>query len=161
MTSVSMRSSVAGAGIVDTNVLLYAQDRHDPSKRAIAEQVVADLLGAGRLHLTAQVLNEFFWNVTRIGKKRPVPLLTKPEAATLIRHWCGLVPVLPIGPATTLVALAGVQSHGLSFWDALIWATAKASGIPTIYTEDFQHGRDVEGVRFVNPFFAGPLTLAP
>ncbi len=42
--------------------------------------------------------------------------------------------------------------HGLSFWDALIWAAAAESGIPVIYTEDFQDGRNVEGVLFVNPF---------
>ena len=27
--------------------------------------------------------------------------------------------------------------------------------VPIIYTEDFQDGRDVEGVQFVNPFLAG------
>ncbi len=37
-------------------------------------------------------------------------------------------------------------------WETLIWAAAKENGIPLIYTEDFQHGRDVEGVRIVNPF---------
>jgi predicted nucleic acid-binding protein len=157
MTSASTSSSAAGASIVDTNVLLYAQDRHDPAKRAAAERLVADLLHAGRLHLTAQVLNEFYWNATRTRKKRPVPLLTQPEAATLVRHWCGVVPVLAIGPATTLSALAGVEMHGLSFWDALIWATAKMNGVPTIYTEDFQHGREVEGVRFINPFLPPPV----
>jgi predicted nucleic acid-binding protein len=40
----------------------------------------------------------------------------------------------------------------LSFWDALIWVAAKTHGIPRIYTEDFQHGRVLEGVKFVNPF---------
>ena len=42
--------------------------------------------------------------------------------------------------------------HGLSFWDALIWAAAAENGIKTVYTEDYQDGREIEGVRFVNPF---------
>jgi predicted nucleic acid-binding protein len=37
----------------------------------------------------------------------------------------------------------------------LIWAAAKENDIAVIYTEDFQHGRDIEGVRFHNPFVAG------
>jgi predicted nucleic acid-binding protein len=44
----------------------------------------------------------------------------------------------------------------LSFWDALIWAAAKENGIPVVYTEDFQHGRDIEGVRIINPFLITP-----
>jgi predicted nucleic acid-binding protein len=43
----------------------------------------------------------------------------------------------------------------MSFWDALIWAAAKAIGATRLYTEDFQHGRVIEGVRIVNPFLAG------
>ena len=45
--------------------------------------------------------------------------------------------------------------HGLSFWDALIWAAARQNDVGAIYTEDYQHGRDVNGVRFINPFLAG------
>ena len=46
--------------------------------------------------------------------------------------------------------------HGLSFWDALIWAAAKENDVPMIYTEDFQDGRDIEGVRYSNPFLVSP-----
>ena len=49
-------------------------------------------------------------------------------------------------------ALGAIQRNGLSFWDALIWAAAVENGIPVIYTEDYQDGREVEGARFVNPF---------
>jgi predicted nucleic acid-binding protein len=34
----------------------------------------------------------------------------------------------------------------------LIWAAARENGIPTIYTEDFQHGREIDGVRIEKPF---------
>jgi predicted nucleic acid-binding protein len=49
-------------------------------------------------------------------------------------------------------AIRGVKVHLLSFWDAMIWATAKQAKMEKIYTEDFQHGRIVEGVSFINPF---------
>ena len=45
--------------------------------------------------------------------------------------------------------------HGLSFWDALIWSAAVECSVGIIYSEDFQDGRELEGVRFVNPFTAG------
>jgi predicted nucleic acid-binding protein len=60
--------------------------------------------------------------------------------------------VVPLTPDLTLKALTSELGHGLSFWDGLIWAAARIHRISIIYTEDFQHGRDVEGVRFVNPF---------
>ena len=47
--------------------------------------------------------------------------------------------------------------HGLSFWDALIWSAAVECSVGIIYSEDFQDGRELEGVRFVNPFTAGAL----
>ena len=56
----------------------------------------------------------------------------------------------------TLRALEAVSPHGFSFWDALIWAAAKENGISVVYTEDFQHGREIEGVRIINPFLANP-----
>ena len=57
-------------------------------------------------------------------------------------------------PAITFRALAAMKPHGLSSWDALIWAAAEENGVPVVFTEDFQAGREVEGVRFLNPFLA-------
>lgn len=45
-----------------------------------------------------------------------------------------------------------VERWGMSFWDALLWATANLHGVPTIYTEDGQAAPELDGVRFVNPF---------
>jgi predicted nucleic acid-binding protein len=40
----------------------------------------------------------------------------------------------------------------MSFWDALLWATADRIGVRHLLTEDFQDGRMLGGVTFVNPF---------
>jgi predicted nucleic acid-binding protein len=45
--------------------------------------------------------------------------------------------------------------HSLSFWDVLIWSAAVENRVGIIHTEDFQDGREVEGVRLVNPFSVG------
>ena len=39
--------------------------------------------------------------------------------------------------------------------DALIWSAAAENSVAIIYSQDFQDGRELEGVRFVNPFVAG------
>ena len=45
-----------------------------------------------------------------------------------------------------------MESHRISFWDAMLWATARRAGCGAILTEDFQDGRLLGGVRFINPF---------
>jgi predicted nucleic acid-binding protein len=49
-------------------------------------------------------------------------------------------------------AMRAVADHNLSFWDAMLWATARRAGCRLLLSEDFQDGRDLGGVLFVNPF---------
>ena len=44
------------------------------------------------------------------------------------------------------------EQRGLSFWDALIWATADRVGVQYLLTEDFRDGRVLGGVTSVDPF---------
>ena len=54
-----------------------------------------------------------------------------------------------------LEAGRGVRDHHLSYYDAQIWAAARLNQVPLVFSEDFQDGRVLEGVRFVNPFTPG------
>jgi predicted nucleic acid-binding protein len=58
--------------------------------------------------------------------------------------------------ATTLPVLVAAleikAAHGFSYWDCAILAAARALGCDRLYTEDMQHGREIDGVRIVNPF---------
>ena len=69
-----------------------------------------------------------------------------------LRRLAAASDVLPITAPQTFRALLAMPRHGLAFWDALIWAAAAENGVGTIYAEDFQDGRNIEGVRFVIPF---------
>jgi predicted nucleic acid-binding protein len=40
----------------------------------------------------------------------------------------------------------------LSFWDAMLWASAQRAGVRCLLTEDLQDGFVLQSVRFVNPF---------
>ena len=49
-------------------------------------------------------------------------------------------------------AVSLARSHGFSFYDALIVASALAAGCETLLTEDLQAGQRVDGLTIVNPF---------
>ena len=44
--------------------------------------------------------------------------------------------------------------YRLSFYDSLIVAAALDAGCKILYSEDLQHGQQIEGVTITNPFKA-------
>ena len=60
--------------------------------------------------------------------------------------------MLAVTPLVVLEAARGVSTHRLHYWDAQVWATARLNQIPVVLTEDFAHGRVLEGVQFLDPF---------
>ncbi len=134
-------------GLVDTNILVYAYDFSLPSKQKSAVSFLENLVASGRGLLSTQVLSEFFVCVTR---KIPHPL-TPREAEKRVANFVQIWPVLPVNEMIVLEAIRGVRSHKFSYWDGLIWATARLNQVGWVYSEDFTHGSMVEGVRFANP----------
>lgn len=136
--------------LVDTNVLIYAHDPADPVKQAKAIQVLDYLHTHGIGRLSTQALGEFFAATTR-GTR---PLLSVAKASeqidNLVLSWI----LLDITPLVVIEAVRGVRVHKLSYWDAQFWATARLNQTPVIFTEDFNVGGAIEGVRFVSPFRA-------
>jgi predicted nucleic acid-binding protein len=61
----------------------------------------------------------------------------------------------PARPLTTDLhahAVKLARASALSFYDALIIATAADAGCAVLLTEDMQHGRKFGGVTILNPF---------
>ena len=54
--------------------------------------------------------------------------------------------------ADILAAIDLHRLHLISFWDALVVRAAKQGGCSVLFSEDFQEGREFDGVRIVNPF---------
>lgn len=139
------------AFLVDTNVLVYSYDSRDLFKWQRAVDVLARLEQEARGAISTQIAGEFFNTVTR---RIPRPLsAAEGERAltTLVRTW----QVFDLTFDVVLEAVRGVQRYQFSYWDALIWATAKLNGVPTVLSEDFNDGALLENVRFRNPFAAG------
>ncbi|MBF0155255.1 MAG: PIN domain-containing protein [Magnetococcales bacterium] len=130
---------------LDTNILVYALDREAGRKHDIASTLLDQAITANCV-LTLQSLGEFFRVATVKGK---IPIA---DAADQVRDWMILFQVQSAGTSTITKAMRAVRHHHLSFWDAMLWACAKEAGCGKVVSEDFQHGREVEGVRFHNPF---------
>jgi predicted nucleic acid-binding protein len=135
--------------MVDTNLLVYCFVSDEIWKQAAAVRLVQDLQRRDRLVLTPQILNEFYVSITR--PTRPKALSHDAAVTAIQRLTATAAEVVPLTQETTLAALEAVPKYSMHFWDALIWAAARMQGVTTIYTEDFQHGREIEGVTFVNP----------
>ena len=139
------------AKFIDTNVLVYAYDFSEPEKQASAVETLDDLYETQSGVLSTQVLSEFFVVVTR---KLAAPL-TVDEAAERVENLVSVWPVAVITPLVVIEAARGVRQHQLSYWDSLIWATARLNQIQVVLSEDFNQGHSLEGVAFINPFTAG------
>ena len=131
---------------LDTNILLYSISR-DPAEVHKRDIAIA-LLDADDVALSVQVLQEFYVQATRATRSDALP---HEIAAGLIRTWLRFK-IQEITLPIVLDALEIRIAHGLSYWDAAILAAARTLGCRELVSEDMAHGREVEGVRIVNPF---------
>lgn len=129
---------------VDTNVLVYAFDRDEPAKRKRSLAILAD---SDDLVLSTQVLQEFYVTVTR-KLKRPV---SDADAEAAVRE-LGRLEVVNVDTGAILNAITTSRAHSMSFWDALVVSAASAAGCVRLLSEDMQHGREIAGLRIVNPY---------
>ena len=56
---------MSGRAFLDTNVLVYAYDRHEPRKQSIAQSLLTEAFRSENVALSTQVLGELFTVVTR------------------------------------------------------------------------------------------------
>ncbi len=140
---------------LDTNILVTAVDvdageRHERSKELMAQAARRDCV------LTVQALAEFFHVTTRKN------LLEHSRASAFVRDWLDVFQVAYADDTALVRAMDAVEEHRLSFWDAMLWATARQIGCSAIVSEDMQDGRRLSGVEFINPFAADAAArLAP
>lgn len=131
---------------VDTNVLLYAvsTDSEEVAKAAAART----LLNSEDLGLSVQVLQEFYVQSTRPGRK---DALTHEQAATLVESFLRFR-VQENTVALTHAAIETCHKFQVSYWDAAILEAARALGCVEALSEDLNDGQDYGGVVVVNPF---------
>ena len=130
---------------IDTNVLVYADRTDEPRKQRIAIDVLRHLRFERLGVLSTQVLNEYIQvGLRKLGLSH-----------THIReqlHCYRQLDCAAMTPDTIDLALDLQQKHALSYWDALIVASAHIAGCSVLLTEDMGTGEILAGVKSVNPF---------
>jgi predicted nucleic acid-binding protein len=129
---------------VDTNVVVSAFDRADPTKQRIAIEL---LESDDRLVLSTQVLLETWWVLTR----RLAEPLEEAEASQIIDELSEL-PVVATDPQLVKQAIQTSRRFRVAVRDALVIEAARAAGCTTVLSEDLQTGQDFDGVNVENPF---------
>jgi predicted nucleic acid-binding protein len=132
---------------LDTNVLVYAVSSA-PAESAKKERAL-ELIHDVDFGLSAQVLQEFYVNVTR---KIARPLA--PDAAVELLEQFRCFPMVATDYPLVVAGVEMALRHRISYWDGAIVAAAEALGAKTLYTEDLSHGQRYGSVEVVNPFLA-------
>ncbi len=129
----------------DTNVLIYAVDRHSPEKQRIARDAMRLAAQNDAGVLSTQVLQEFYVIATR--KLGIDPLVAKEIMAGFEN-----MEVVQVTPVLIRDAVDASVVNQISFWDALIVAAARSAVCECLLTEDLNSGQTILGVRVDNPF---------
>jgi predicted nucleic acid-binding protein len=137
----------------DSNVLVYAADARGGERHERAADLVERAMRLQNCIQTLQSFCEFFNVITRKAG------IDAGAAAEFVDSWSAAMAMENATFPDLASAMRGVREHGLSFWDALLWATVRRVGVELLISEDFQDGRVIEGVCVLNPFVAGNARL--
>ena len=130
---------------IDTNILVYCIDHHDPAKQKASRLLLQTLGNDHSGVISTQVMQEFF--VVGTKKLAADPLLVKD-----ILHSFENFETVIVTPEIIKEAIDCSIINRLSFWDALIVATAESAKCERIWTEDLNHGQVIRGVKIENPY---------
>jgi len=136
-----------GRTFLDTNVLVYAQDARSPAKQRKSRELIASLASSVDGVISTQVMQEFFVAATR-------KLGVEPLAAKGIIKTFGVFEIVQVSPGLIQEAIDCSVLNDLSFWDALILASAASAGCSTVLSEDLNPGQAILGVTVRNPYSA-------
>lgn len=132
---------------LDTNLIVYANDRRDPSKQAKAIEVVTDAMRSGIGVISTQVLQEYAATaIAKLGQDIDVIL----RQLLLLEAF----EVVQMTPSLVRRSVELTQRYQVHFWDAGIIAAAEHANCSVLMSEDFSTGQRYANVPVQNPFKA-------
>ncbi|HBW19009.1 MAG: PIN domain-containing protein [Streptosporangiaceae bacterium] len=138
---------MSGRSFLDTNIVVYAADESPAERDKHLTAVELLRQEPDSLVLSTQVLQEFYYVVTR---RIAMPL--DPDRAAAAVRGLARLEVIPADTELVLAAITICRSSQLSLWDALIIEAAYQAGCERVLTEDLSHGQVLKGVLVENPF---------
>ena len=136
---------MAARNFIDTNVLVYAEASDAPVKQRAALALLKRLYEEGLGVLSTQVLQEYC-NVAL--KKLRLPAQHVRAQLDLYEQF----EVVLVTPSIIRDGLDLHQTRSVAFFDAIVLASALASGCNVVWTEDMNAGEVINGLRIANPF---------
>lgn len=132
---------------IDTNILVYANDRSEREKQEKAKQILFAGIANEDIAVSTQVLSEFYVTVTKKIKTKLPAGIAKKEILLL-----KAIEVVEIDFNLIIQAINICNENKLSYWDSLIIAAAHKAKCTVVYSEDLNPGQTFDTVTIVNPF---------
>lgn len=131
---------------IDTNLLLYSLDSFDQDRKKHSRSILKKISDQYTGVISTQVMQEFYVAATK--KLNADPVIIKGILTQLTNF-----EIISISPELVFSAIDCSILNRLSFWDALIIASAASAKCKEVWTEDLNHDQIILGVRIKNPFF--------
>lgn len=132
---------------IDSNIWIYAlteqPDEVSQVKTTRAQTLIAS---QDSVYVSTQVVNEVCLNLVRKAG------FSESEVRSIADDFFRQYSVLFISHDIMRNASLLREEYQFSFWDSLIFASAIASGVSILYSEDMHNGLHIQDVKIVNPF---------
>lgn len=129
---------------IDTNIIVYANDKKDNIKQKKAIRIITEFMKTGQGIISTQVLQEYAYvALTKLKQTHNVILrqLKLLETFTVIKQ----------SPEMIRRTLEIMHVYKINFWDSCIISNAEFAHCSVIYSEDFNTGQYYSGIKIVNP----------
>jgi predicted nucleic acid-binding protein len=134
---------------VDTNILIYAHDDREPTKKETAKNLINGLVDGVLLW---QVACEYVAATRKLAPVGYTPQHARQDIYDLRQGWQTYLPTWEVFDKSAIL----LNRYQLSTWDALLIAASLEAGATTLYSENFSGYRTIDGLKIVNPFVASP-----
>jgi predicted nucleic acid-binding protein len=133
---------------LDTNIFVYAVDPQAGRNRDIGRRLINEA-AALKAVLAVQVIGEFL----AVMRRRATKTNDAFNDARWVADWMrSTFEIVALEKDAFASGARSVTDHNFPVWDAMLWATLDRAGCRTLLTEEFQDGRTLGGVTFLNPF---------
>lgn len=139
---------MSGRFFLDTNIFVYTFDSHSPAKAKKAAKIIRQGVDTGEGIISYQVVQEFF----NVALRRFAEPMTAGEAEQYLLTVFRPLLAVHSSPALYFEGLRIASRQRIGWYDSLIIAAALEAKCEKLYSEDFQHGREIDGLKIENPF---------
>jgi predicted nucleic acid-binding protein len=130
---------------IDTNIIVFANDKRSAAKQQKAIEVVTSLMKSRAGTISTQVLQEYAYvAINKLKQSQDVVLrqLKLMESLEVINQ----------SPVQIRRAVEIMHLYKIGFWDACIISNAEHANCTEIYSENLNTGQFYSGIQIVNPF---------